>query len=86
MGLGEPTTMQHVNLGFLAWFVRRFYDEFVASKIHVDAADLSRLIKPIAMFGMIGAVCCRAGVHIATADRVKLQQRHSMTGKEGYPT
>jgi hypothetical protein len=83
-GFGR-TPMQHLNSGYFKWRVQRFYDEFVSSKIHFDAAGLYRLVKPFAICGMIGGVCSRDGVHIAT-DRAKSHQRHLMTGKEGYPT
>jgi len=79
------STMSGFHHEFFEWFVQRFYEEFVSSKIPTDAAGLARLMKPFAMCGMPGAVRSRDEVHIAT-DRAKSQQRHLMTGKEGYPT
>jgi hypothetical protein len=77
--------MQHFNAGFFEWFVERFYNEWVPSKIPTDAASLARVMKPFSMCGMPGAVCNRDGVYIATY-RAKYQQRHLMACKEGYPT
>ena len=83
-GLGR-TTMQHFNAGFFEWFNQRFYHEWVTSKIPTDDVNMTRVMKPFSMCGLAGAIASRDGVHIAT-DRAKSQQRHLMTGKEGYPT